>query len=418
MKDRRNFIAALSLSSLSAFAGCLSSNDDSGEPQTETGGTPTDDTETPTDDGGGGAETETEDEDNETEPVVLSENITADRTLSGDTTYRVTDSLRVEAALTIEPGGTLVFEENTGLEVHGSDDGSIIADGTPEDEIVFTASQETPGWWNGIFVWSEARNNVLNHVVVEYGGRNNEANVHLDSSTYLPITNSSLTNSDGYGLYIEEGTTMPEIESNEYTANERGAVRVTVNNLHYLDAESTYTGNTEDVVAVEAETVSIESENVDSDAVTWDNLGVPYRINHQTYVDDIEITIDPGAIFRFEEGGSLRMSTDSALIAEGTPEEEIVFTATDEVPGWWDGIVVSFSESRKNILKHAVVEYGGRDTSGNVSVGNGRIEIVDSTLRHSEARGFWSSEEGTVNDDICAVNEFQDNAEDDCTIET
>ncbi|AFK21194.1 hypothetical protein E6P09_15200 (plasmid) [Haloferax mediterranei ATCC 33500] len=414
MKYRRSFIATLSLS---AFAGCLSSNDDNGGTPTDTGGTPTDVTETATD-ADDGTETETEDGDDEAEPEILSEDITTDRTLSGETVYRVTDTLRVEAALTIEPGATLIFEEDTGLEIYGHEDGSIIADGTASEEIVFTASQETPGWWNGIFVWSEARNNRLNHVVVEYGGRNNEANIHLDSSTYLPLTNSTVTNSDGYGLYIDENVTMPDVDSNEYTENERGAVRVTANNLHYLDSESSYTGNTADVVVVEAETVSVEDDNVDSGAVTWHNLGVPYRVNGQIRVEDIEVTVDPGAVFRFEEGTSIQMAPDSALIAEGTPEEEIVFTATDDVPGWWDGIVMSFSESRKNILKHAIVEYGGRDTSGNVHVESGRIKVVDSTLRHSEALGLWSSDDGTVNDDVCAVNEYQDNAEGDCTIET
>ncbi|ADQ68828.1 hypothetical protein Hbor_33020 (plasmid) [Halogeometricum borinquense DSM 11551] len=46
MKYRRSFIATLSLS---AFAGCLSSNDDNGGTPTDTGGTPTDVTETATD---------------------------------------------------------------------------------------------------------------------------------------------------------------------------------------------------------------------------------------------------------------------------------------------------------------------------------------------------------------------------------
>ncbi|PYZ02845.1 hypothetical protein C8039_07520 [Halogeometricum sp. wsp3] len=53
--------------------------------------------------------------------------------------------------------------------------------------------------------------------------------------------------------------------------------------------------------------------------------------------------------------------------------------------------------------------------------------ILDSIeLRHQpsglvlghKVQALSPSDDGTVNDDVCAVNEYQDNAEDDCTIET
>ncbi|MEY7851809.1 hypothetical protein AB7C87_21700 [Natrarchaeobius sp. A-rgal3] len=326
-----------------------------------------------------------------------------------DVPYRLRDRTAVrEATLTIEPGTTLEFEE--GGEFRVRDGGGLIADGTEDDEIVFTGTQKTPGWWNGIYVWgSDARNNALNHVVVEYGGRESDGNVHVRHGR-LPITNATLRHSDRYGLFLDPNSTIPESKANTYTENAAGAVKLDAHTAHYLDSNSTYTGNGEDAVVV-------DGTDVEHEDVTWSALDVPYRLRGRTQVRDVDLTIEPASTVLFEEGGEFRLRDGSGLIARGTEDEKIVFSATEEIPGWWSGIYVWGSESHDNRLEHVIVEYGGRESNGSVHLRTGRFTITDCTLRHSDAWGLWAESDVAVNDDVCAVNEFSDNGVGDCTID-
>ena len=115
------------------------------------------------------------------------------------------------------------------------------------------------------------------------------------------------------------------------------------------------------------------------------------------------------------------------MVADGTEEEPILFTRTEEQPGWWDGLYVRESDNLNNQPNWAIVEYAGgedyfRRGSGNVVVGRGRtdpsaIDITNTTLRHSDGHGLWVHEDnGTVNDDACDVNTFEDNGGEDCVI--
>ncbi|ELZ02891.1 hypothetical protein C482_04491 [Natrialba chahannaoensis JCM 10990] len=325
-----------------------------------------------------------------------------------DVPYQLRDRTAVrEATITIEPGTTLEFREDGEFRVR--DGGTLIADGTADDEIVFTGTQNIPGWWNGIYVWgSEARNSVLNHVVVEYGGRESDGNVHIRHGR-MPITNTTLRHSDRYGLFLDPNSTIPESGTNTYTENAAGAVKLDAHTAHYLDSNSTYTGNEEDAVVV-------DGADVEHEDVTWNKLDVPYRLRGRTQVRDIDLTIEPGSTLLFEQEGEFRLRDGSGLIAVGTEDEKIVFSATEEVPGWWDGIYVWGSESHNNRLEHAVVEYGGRESNGTVHLRTGRFMVADCTLRHSDAWGLWAESDVDVNDDVCAINEFSDNGDGDCKI--
>ena len=81
-----------------------------------------------------------------TNMVKLSGMITADRTLTADHEYLVSDNVAIPqgVTLTIEPGTVLRFNDNTGI----SNSGTLIADGTPEKPIIMMPNQS--GFWNSI----------------------------------------------------------------------------------------------------------------------------------------------------------------------------------------------------------------------------------------------------------------------------
>ena len=361
----------------------------------------------------------------------LSSDITSDRTLVSETLYTVTSSIDIEATLTIEPGTTIEFEQGTGFTLPTST-GALVADGTEDEPILFTATSEQAGWWDGIYVRSSGNAlNQLNWVTVEYGGgadfRNSgSGNVvvgrQFGGDSSIDITNSVLRNSETHGLWVRSNGDVPTFENNTLTDNEDAPVNIGSNHTHRLDAASSYTGNDEDYVRVRG------GHDIDDEDVTWENLDVDYRLSSSTVEvnSGVTLTIEPGATLEFEQGGHIELDEQGGLVADGTEDEPILFTATSEQAGWWDGIYVRSSDNANNQLNWVTVEYGGGEDfrnsgPGNVVVGrqfggNSSIDITNSVLRNSETHGLWVRSNGTVNDDACDVNTFEDNGDDDCVI--
>ena len=82
--------------------------------------------------------------------------------------YRFEATLDVQARLTIEAGTQLQFREN--LPVNVVSNGSLTAIGTATSPIIFTGTDETAGYWSGIFFESKSSSNILRNVEVRFGG--------------------------------------------------------------------------------------------------------------------------------------------------------------------------------------------------------------------------------------------------------
>jgi len=76
----------------------------------------------------------------------LSSNISEDRTLVSETLYTVTSRVDIQdgATLTIEPGTVIQFESGEAFRVDG-DGSAIVAEGTAEEPITMTGTQEQSG---------------------------------------------------------------------------------------------------------------------------------------------------------------------------------------------------------------------------------------------------------------------------------
>src|SRR5699024_7192755 len=105
------------------------------------------------------------------------------------------------------PGTHFKMAKNTMWEVYGN--GNLIADGTVDDKVVFTAEiKDGSANWKGIFInpWTSA---TLNFVEVSYGGSSPhgfsgsdfKANIGVEQEGSLTITNSTVSHSGGYGIY-------------------------------------------------------------------------------------------------------------------------------------------------------------------------------------------------------------------------
>ena len=132
--------------------------------------------------------------------------------------YRVLNKVDIDAnqVLSIDPGATLVFEQDASLWAYG-DNAALQAIGTLDEPITFTALQDQKGYWYGL-VFNDTNNpdNVLHYVVVEYGGAETDPELKANiavissggaSSQWIEIKNSTIQHSSGHGISVAQETT-------------------------------------------------------------------------------------------------------------------------------------------------------------------------------------------------------------------
>ncbi len=321
----------------------------------------------------------------------------------------------INGALTIQAGAKFIFGANGRLNVATS--GSLGALGTAEQPVIFTASQPTPGYWTGIqYTFSNSINNVLDHVVVEYGGGsggNGNGNVvtygTINSPQRLKLTNSVLRYSGSFGFDFSEGAIVDGFSSNSITLNTSGAGRTYPDVVRLLDSASSYSGNTVDAVAVETGNVTVSG--------TWPAINVPYDVN-SVNVNNSQLTIAAPNTLLMRNNSRIYVNSAGSLTAIGSATAPIVFSSKNQTPGAWQGIQYTFSNSANNILNYVTVEYaGGSGLSGTGGVilygsqlSKSGATITNSTFNSSSSYGIWLHHDAVYNLDVDTTNSFLGNA--------
>jgi len=302
--------------------------------------------------------------------------------------YLAPRGLRVfePANLTAEPGVVIKFAASRELRIDSG--ASLTANGTAAAPIVFSASDPTPGFWNGVkFFNSNSSRNQLDFVQIEYaGGGTNGQNLETISSfgsaARLSVKNTTVRNSSGTGIEFQNGTIIGAFEGNLLVGNNTPLL-ITADAANALGSDSRYSGNAIDQVRLTRTDITT--------ATSLAKLDVPY-VSGRLIIKN-SLTVAPGVEWRFESDGELVVDEDATLKAVGTPEQPILFTATDPTPGFWDGIQIRYSTGA-NELAYLTVEYGGSGTTGaNLTVksfdsNNSRLSANNVTLRHALNDGF------------------------------
>lgn len=151
----------------------------------------------------------------------------------------------ISAPLAIAPGALLQFRDDVQLNV--STTGSISAEGTSMDSIIFTSANESGGTrWAGIRIASTDAANTMEYVRVSYGGdgdspfwlygdynQDGQTNIGLDESAQLSITNSTVANSGKFGITVNEGATLNGLDDSVADA----LVRIAAQNSFHDNAK-------------------------------------------------------------------------------------------------------------------------------------------------------------------------------------
>ncbi len=151
------------------------------------------------------------------------------------------------ASLTLMPGTVLQFADGGGLKIGGStgEKGVLVARSAGIKPITFTAASRKPGAWKGIRFADGAvdRKNIMEHCIVEYGGKQQDANIAIESCSPVithctirdgsrhgirvdnhihsrpQITGSTITGNAGNGIHSEGDKSMPVISGNTLLKN-------------------------------------------------------------------------------------------------------------------------------------------------------------------------------------------------------
>lgn len=328
--------------------------------------------------------------------------------------YCVTRNIDLSAVMTIEPGVEIQFAPDVEFVVSG-DDAALVARGTDANHIVFTAKDTSRPWRGLAFVLAGDFRNELDYVDISYAGIDlisivdREASLGVSSFSQLSVTNTTITNSASAGMFIESDVALNAFANNSFSNNAGRPLVLAAEQVAILDAASSFSQNNGDN-SIEIHNGSIAT----GEAVSWVNIedGTPYVVTSDINLSD-KLTISPGVELRFDVDRSFVVDGDGAIIAEGTAEDPIVFTAV-ETTAPWRGIAV-LSDNFENTLDHVMISYAGADlisiVDEKVALGIssfGVLSVSNTTIAHSVNHGMLI--ERNVDASGFENNNFENNA--------
>lgn len=321
-----------------------------------------------------------------------------------DASYFVPENIRISGQLSIAAGAVFEMDED----VFWSVDGSIDVNGTSADHVVFTTSNLAAQInWGGMFIESASALNSFDYAEILFAGGANagfgpintpiKAALGVDYVQHkVSLTNSIISGSEGYGLYVDDGGGELEGFANNTFSNNLTAIGLPANEVDALDGATVFADDN----ATDVEILSTTYSETKSSA--WPALNnAEYFVSGRLGIAGT-LTIEAGAIFEMAE--DVFWVIDGSLDVNGTASDHVVFTTANEAAQIaWGGIFVQ-SSSALNSIDFAEIRYGGGAEAGfgpinrrrKAAVGvdnvNGafRLTLTNSIVSDSEGYGVYS----------------------------
>ena len=337
---------------------------------------------------------------------------------------------RVEAPLTIEPGVTIAFEQDAGMEVidFGERTGSITAIGTAAKPITFTGTNKTPGAWRHISMNSGSLNNKLHHFIIEYAGGTDgsKAAISTTKDGKVEIQHTIIRHSKGNGVFVERGANIEGWKANTIIKNQGYPMEIAARKIKFLDGtQSTYTDNGTNQIYVNSRELGkrgwIENE-VGGPKHTWLDPGIPFFIDDNIIVRNDNINQTPGHLditegceIIFAEDRGIQVTGKNAVLSiKGTPNNRVNLKGQFGA-GSWKGIHIIESNSNLNEIENTTIADAGespwdwfKPLTASISLGGQTAKIVSlkmTNLHITNSKGYGVIERKlTTNSTIIYTN--------------
>lgn len=330
--------------------------------------------------------------------------------------------------LRLEAGVEVRFERDAALVIADHDQaGKLVIAGTQAAPVKLVANASTPakGHWAGLRLGaSTAGGTSLSWVSLSDCGGVHTPCLELACGPVEPVLDHvSVRRSADVGVQVSRAMVFgPGSAALTVEGSDRHPIRfLDANAVGTLPADSAFSGNAPDAVLVDGGVIDRTQ--------TWPRLGVPYVIDTTVFVHGTGtpvLTLLPGTRLRFGAGSGLVVGHGqaAALVARGTAQEPILFTADAATPGpgHWGGLAFEHDATRACVLQHAIVEYGGSPAVAGVAE-NANVAVIeekgpfirDTVLRHSAGFGIALADVDRVPfttdfEDPALANSFADNA--------
>ncbi|MBN2175737.1 MAG: right-handed parallel beta-helix repeat-containing protein [Bacteroidales bacterium] len=344
--------------------------------------------------------------------------------LNHDVPYVVAGNIYVNngQTLTLEAGVVIRFDGNRRLHSYGS----LIADGTAAEPIIFTSFDSSPsaGDWRNVCIEGPESACLLDYCIIRYAGSSNDnASLSINSASNLvTISNCIVENGDdhgirirwdntlvninntvvrnhkddgisldwgasvnldgcnienngGYGIYCIGNEEIASVANTSVLNNGNYAIYTFADNVRFLQTTTTISGNNPDAVWVGYDNISTG---------TWNNLDAPYVIgeNYITVPNNQVWTIEKGTIIKVD--GNYEIDINGSVVAIGSVDTVITFTTNTS--NKWKYLYLDGADAGTT-FEYCNFLYGGRsngtvylNNSGtNVSFNNCRFEYSDNS---------------------------------------
>ncbi|NOZ61276.1 MAG: hypothetical protein GXO74_06310 [Calditrichaeota bacterium] len=301
------------------------------------------------------------------------------------------------ATLTIEAGATILFEAGASLTI--GDSAKIIADGSDEP-IVFSGTQETPGFWKFIRFSpnSFADSSQLIRCHFKFGGGDSllQATIICDNSDPL-IAHCTITDGASNGVIFLGDCRQASFFENTIQNCNGAPVLIDAANVAALGT-NTYANNTDNVIRIGNGRISED--------VVWYPQDIPYCFSQGALLENAHLTLAPGSTLQFEAGQSFRVRNFASVTADGSLEQ-IIFTARDS-SGWQGIIFEENANATDSKIANCTIEKAGvgGDFPANIVVKNSGVDIFGCKIIDSESSGIYFASKNIAGE---FANNFFDN---------
>jgi hypothetical protein len=298
--------------------------------------------------------------------------------------------MTISAALTLEPCVEVRIAAGRTISIAAT--GSIVASGDEARRIVITADQ--PGAHFSSIRAVGGGTLHLSHVDISGGGAPGNTQVSSAATIFLQgadaaqptqptlfVDNVTITDSASDGVLLRDGAGFaPGSTALSVSGAAAWPVAIWARAAGTLP-DGSYTGNGEDVITL----LDGDGGGAILQSLTLRNPGVPYLVGGefssgglrvsapQGVTDTTVLTIQPGVKILFRALGVVEVEhftgdvpATGAVVAQGTPDQPIVFSSAAATPaaGDWYGIHFGLIPSNLNVMDYVRIEFAGAGSPG------------------------------------------------------